>query len=98
MISDVKASDLRYEIERIADETPSSAAWINVFNAITVIASLILFPFTNGLSLLVLFSVPLYAAFSSITTSTYRTGKLTLIQTRIMLEQSTPKSKNQKTP
>jgi len=93
MISDIKASDLRYEIERITDERPSSASWIDLFNIITIIASLILFPLTSGLSLLALLSVPLYAAFSSITTSTYRTGKLTLIQTRIMLEQSKSKSK-----
>ena len=93
MISDIKASDLRYEIERITDERPSSASWIDLFNIITIIASLILSPWTSGLSLLALLSVPLYAVFSSITTSTYRIGKLTLIQTRIMLEQSKSKSK-----
>ena len=95
MITQHKFSDLKYKIQRISDETPSSVNWINLLNVLSAILSIVLVPFTAGASLLFLLGIPLYSAFASIATSNYRTAKLTAIQTRIMIEGLEPEDKKQ---
>ncbi len=85
MITNHKISDLKYKIERISDDPPSAANWINFLNVLTVICSLLHSPVTTGLCLLELFGIPLYSAFASIATSNYRTAKSTEIQRRISI-------------
>ncbi len=86
MITQHKIPDLKYEIERISDDAPSSVTWINLLNVLSAILCIILVPFTAGTSLLFLLGIPIYSAFASIATSNYRTAKLTAIQTRVMID------------
>lgn len=95
MITQHKISDIKYEIERISDESPGSVTWINLLNVSSAILSIVLVPFTAGASLLFLLGIPLYSAFASIATSNYRTAKLTAIQTRIMIDGLEPEDKKQ---
>ena len=95
MITQHKISDLKYEIERISDDSPGSVTWINLLNVLSAILSIVLVPFTAGASLLFLLGIPLYSAFASIATSNYRTAKLTAIQTRIMIDGLEPEDKKQ---
>ena len=93
MITQHKISDIKYEIERISDDSPGSVTWINLLNVLSAILSIVLVPFTAGTSLLFLLGIPLYSAFASIATSNYRTAKLTAIQTRIMIDGLEPEDK-----
>ena len=93
MITQVKISDLKYQVEEIFDNSPSSATWINLLNILSAILSIVLIPFTAGTSLLFLLGIPLYSAIASIATSNYRAAKLTAIQTRIMIDGLEPEDK-----
>ena len=95
MITQHKISDIKYEIERISDDSPGSVTWINLLNVLSAILSIVLVPFTAGASLLFLLGIPLYSAFALIATSNYRTAKLTAIQTRIMIDGLEPEDKKQ---
>ena len=93
MITQVKISDLKYQVEEIFDDSPSSATWINLLNILSAILSIVLIPFTAGTSLLFLLGIPLYSAIASIATSNYRTAKSTQLQTRIMVDCLEPEDK-----
>ena len=64
MITQHKISDIKYEIERISDDSPGSVTWINLLNVLSAILSIVLVPFTAGTSLLFLLGIPLYSASS----------------------------------
>ena len=93
MITQVKISDLKDQVEQISIDSPSSVTWKNLLNVLSAILSIVLVPFTAGASLLFLLGIPLYSAFASIATSNYRTAKLTAIQTRIMIDGLEPEDK-----
>ena len=95
MIKQPKISDFKYEIERISNDSPRSVTWIYLLNILSAVLSIVLVPFTAGTSLLFLLGIPLYSAYASITTSNYRTAKLTALQTRIMMEGLEPEDKKQ---
>ena len=44
MITQVKISDLKYQVEEIFDDSPSSATWINLLNILSAILSIVLIP------------------------------------------------------
>ena len=94
MITQHKISDIKYEIERISDDSPGSVTWINLLKILSAILSIVLVPFTAGTSLLLLLGIPLYSAFASIASPNYRTAKLTAIQTRIIIDGLEPEDKN----
>ncbi len=45
MITQVKISDLKYQVEEIFDDSPGSATWINLLNIVSAILSIVLIPF-----------------------------------------------------
>ena len=81
--------DYRLAHDKANDAEPSCVKWINFINVIEIIASVLLIPFTSGLSLLGLLAVPAFAALANIATSNYRTSQFMAIQTRIMIEKET---------
>ena len=95
MIKQHKISDLKYEIERISDDSPRSVTWIYMLNILSAVLSIVLITFTAGTSLVLLLGIPFYSAFASIATSNYRTAKLTAIQTRIMIDELEPEDSKQ---
>ena len=57
MITQIKISDFKYQIEEICNDSPSSATWINRINILSAIFSIVLIPFTAGASLFILLGI-----------------------------------------
>lgn len=79
--------ELHDAINRACNAKSSADSWINFFNALDILLAVVLIPFTMGLSLLLLLSIPILSAIGSIATSCKRTSELTLIQTQMMSDQ-----------
>ena len=74
------------EFDNASKKTAPGSKGIAILNILTVIASIILVPFTWGFSLFSLLAVPIYSALQSIANETYRTRLFIAIQTQIIAE------------
>ena len=79
--------DLHDAINRASHAQSDADKWINILNFIDFIICVILVPFTIGLSLLGLLTIPAFAALGAIATHSKRTAELTLVQTQILADE-----------
>ena len=64
----------------------SADGWICAICILEVVCSVLLVPFTTGLSLLFLFAIPITAAVGASATNTKRTAALAVVQAQLLAD------------
>jgi hypothetical protein len=78
--------DVRDAIERAVRVKSSADGWIGLICVLEVLASVLMAPFTIGISLLGLLTVPPTACLGCIATQSKRTTELQLIIAKLMVD------------
>ena len=79
--------DLQSAISKAQHARSDADKWINILNFLDFVICLILIPFTMGLSLIGMLTIPMFAALGAIATHSKRTAELTLIQTKLLADE-----------
>jgi hypothetical protein len=79
--------DLHDAIDRATNARSDVDKWINILNIIEFILCVFLAPFTFGMSLLGLLTIPAFAALGAIATHAKRTAELTFVQTQLLSDE-----------